>query len=95
MRAGGRIVLMGGVAAELALPYSWLMRNGISVRGQWMYERQAIPRVAALVRAGLLRLDAATITSFPLDQVNEAVAHAAEHAGPFRATVLCPQLGTR
>ena len=67
------------------------MRNGVTVRGQWMYERTAVARVAALARAGLIALDASTITSFPLAQVNESVAHAAAHAGPFQATVLRPQ----
>jgi alcohol dehydrogenase len=89
VRPYGRVVLMGGVREDIALPYAWLMRDCITVRGQWMYSRDAIGRVISLVRAGLLRLDA-EIASFSLDQVKEAVAHAAETSGPFKATVLCP-----
>lgn len=90
VRPGGRVVLMGGVAQELSLPYGWLMRNGISVRGQWMYPREAIPRLIGMVRAGMLRLEEFEVTAFALDDVNQAVAHAAAHAGPFQATVLTP-----
>jgi alcohol dehydrogenase len=90
VRPYGRVVLMGGVQKALEIPYSWLMRYCVSVRGQWMYPRESIGRLVALVRAGLLRLDETAITAFALDQVNEAIAHAAVHAGPFKATVLCP-----
>jgi hypothetical protein len=43
-----------------------------------------------LIRAGLLRLDQFEVTTFGLDHVNEAVAHAAAHGGPFKMTVLQP-----
>jgi alcohol dehydrogenase len=89
VRRHGRVVLMGGVREDIALPYAWLMRDSITVRGQWMCPRDAIGRVVSLVRAGLLKLDADT-TCFRLDQANDAVAHAARTAGPFQATVLRP-----
>ena len=94
VRPCGRVVLMGGVGmtggAELELPYPWIMRNCITIHGQFMYPREAPARLVALVRAGLLRLDLDEITVFGLDQVNEAVEHAASHAGPFSKTVLRP-----
>ncbi|GMU09646.1 hypothetical protein [Corallococcus caeni] len=46
--------------------------------------------MVALVRSGLIPLDAFDITPFGLDAANEAVAHAASHAGPFKLTVLRP-----
>lgn len=94
VRPYGRVALMGGVGMAggpgLELPYPWLMRNCITIRGQWMYARDAIPRVIGLARAGLIDLAGFRITSFGLDAVNEAVAHAAAHAGPFRFTVIEP-----
>lgn len=94
VRPYGRVVLMGGVGMlggeDLALPYPWLMRNDITVRGKWMYPPEAVPRLVGLVRAGLLRLEEYAVTAFPLDAVNEAVAHAAANGGPFRMTVLHP-----
>jgi len=95
VRPNGRIVLMGGIGEPLALPYNWLMRHSITVRGQWMYPRTAIPRVVALVRAGLIDLAQLAITTFPLERANEAVAHAAAHAGPFELTALCPYAQNR
>ncbi len=90
VRPSGTVVLMGGLRVDLSLPYAHLMRNGITVRGHYMYPREAPARLAALVRAGLLSLQDLAVTTFPLDQANEAVAHAAAHGGPFRYTVIQP-----
>ena len=94
VRPYGRAVLMGGVGMlggeELALPYPWIMRNNITVRGQWMYPREAVAGMVGLVRSGLLDLGHFAVTPFALDDVNQAVAHAATDAGPFRLTVLKP-----
>jgi alcohol dehydrogenase len=80
--------MLGG--DDLALPYPWLMRNSVTVRGQWMYQRSANPGLVRLVGSGLLDLSEERITTFPLDEVNEAIAHAAAHPGPFDRTVLQP-----
>jgi alcohol dehydrogenase len=94
LRQRGRAVLMGGVGMlggeDLALPYPWIMRNLITVRGQWMYDTAAIPGLVGLVRGGLLDLGHWAVTAFPLAGANEAVAHAAANAGPFKLTVLKP-----
>ncbi len=94
VRPYGRVVLMGGVGmlggSGLELPYPWIMRNCITILGQWMYPPEATARLASLVRAGLLDLGLFEVTTFSLDDANEAVAHAAAHAGPFRMTVIRP-----
>ena len=102
VRPGGRVVLMGGVgrqsgsgvsasiAAHLDLPYPWLMRNDITVRGKYMNPRDAPARMVGLIRAGLIDLAQFDLTEFRLDDVNDAVAHAAANAGPLRLTVLRP-----
>ncbi len=59
------------------------MRNCITIHGQWMYRRDSIARLIALVRAGLLSLDHHEAKCFGLDDVNEAITHAAANAGPF------------
>ena len=88
VRPYGRAILMGGIRDDISLPYAWMMRYGIEVRGQWMYPRDAIPRMIRLVRSGQISLG--EVTEFPLEQVNEAVAHAAANAGPFKMTVVRP-----
>ena len=90
VRPDGRGVLMGGLREGGALPYAWMMRYGIEIRGQWMYARDAVPRLAGMVRSGQIRLDGLAVSEFPLDRINEAVAHAAANAGPFKMTVVCP-----
>ncbi|HEX3749769.1 MAG TPA: zinc-binding dehydrogenase [Streptosporangiaceae bacterium] len=89
VREFGRVVLMGGVREDLALPYRWLMRNSITVRGQWMFPRAAAPGLVSLSRSGLLDLSQYQVTEFPLDEVNQAVAHAAGDK-PFSLTVVRP-----
>ena len=90
VRPQGRIVLMGGVRQNLSIPYAWLMRDNITLRGQWMYPRDSIGRLIALMRAGLLRIEETVVTTFALKDANEAVLHAAAHAAAFRGTALCP-----
>ncbi|MCW6512735.1 zinc-binding alcohol dehydrogenase family protein [Lichenifustis flavocetrariae] len=94
VRPFGRAVLMGGVGMlggdDLSLPYPWIMRNCVSIQGQWMFEPSAVFGIIALVRAGLLDLGQFEVSEFALDNANEAVAHAAAHAGSFRITVIRP-----
>ena len=90
VRPYGRVVLMGGIRQDVAVPYDWLMRNCITIHGQWMYRRDSIARLIAIVRAGLLSLAHHQAKCFGLDDVNEAIAHAAANAGPFSMTVLRP-----
>lgn len=93
VRLGGRVMLMGGLRGEegmLGLSYNWLMHNETTVRGVWMYGKEAIPRMVQMVRAGLIDLGQFELTEFRLEEANEAVAHAAAHGGPRRLTVLRP-----
>ena len=94
VREYGRIVLMGGVGMlggdDLALPYPWIMRNCVTIIGQWMYPPDANTRIIGLIRSGLLDLSHWEITEFDLDHANEAVAHAAAHGGPFKRDVIRP-----
>ncbi|MEU2353849.1 zinc-binding alcohol dehydrogenase family protein [Streptomyces misionensis] len=97
VREQGRVVLMGGVGMlggeDLALPYPWLMRNSVTVRGQWMYPRSANVGMIRLIAAGALDLGSERIRTFGLDAVNDAVRYATAHGGPFDRTVLTPNAG--
>ncbi|MEZ3501392.1 alcohol dehydrogenase catalytic domain-containing protein [Pantoea sp. KPR_PJ] len=94
VRPCGRVVLMGGVGMlggeDLALPYPWIMRNLITLKGQWMYAPQAVHTLVGLIRAGLLDLDHYAVSEFPLAQINRAVDSAAQQSGPFNLTVIRP-----
>jgi len=56
-----------GVRADrdVAPPYVWLMQNYITVRGQFMYPRDAVARMVTLIRGGLLDLAHFDLTEFP------------------------------
>ena len=92
VREFGRVVLMGGVGMlggdDLALPYPWIMRNNITIRGQWMFPRHACARLISLVKSGLLSLQHFNVTEFDLDHANDAIAYAAAHRGPFQIAVI-------
>jgi alcohol dehydrogenase len=88
--SGGRVVLMGGLRSDLALNYNVLMHREITVRGAWMYPREAVPRMVGMVRAGLIDLGQFDLTEFGLDDANAALAHAAANAGPRQLTVIRP-----
>ncbi|MCC9310436.1 hypothetical protein LN042_25775 [Kitasatospora sp. RB6PN24] len=90
VRNSGRVVLMGGIRNDLTLPYAWLMNNNITLRGQFMYPREANVRMVELLRSGLLDLNAFEVTEFPLDEANGAIAFAAANGGPFHLTVIRP-----
>ena len=54
--------------ADLELPYPWLMRNDITVRGKYMYPREAVAQIgAARPRAGVIDLGQVDLTEFGLD----------------------------
>ena len=95
VRPGGRVSLMGGVGMQggddLALPYRWLMRNNITLRGQWMYPPHAVVKMIAMARAGLIDLKLRDVQTYPLDDIQEAVENAATNADPFQMTVVTPQ----
>ncbi len=94
VRPYGRVVLMGGVGMlggpGLDLPYPWIMRNLITVRGQWMYAPDAVSRIAGLIHSGLLDLRRFSLTEFPLSEANEAVTYASVNTRPFSLTVIRP-----
>ena len=94
VRPGGRVVLMGGVGMlggdDLSLPYPWIMRNNITIVGQWMCPREANVGMVQMVRSGVLDIGQWEVTEFGLHQANEAVAHAAASGGPFRTVVIRP-----
>ena len=82
VRPYGRVILMGGINMQggpgLELSYAWIMRNCVTIHGAWMYSVEAPPMLVKLIRSGLLSLGGDKTQIFDLDQINEAIAHAAK-----------------
>jgi alcohol dehydrogenase len=84
----GGVGMLGG--EELSLPYPWIMRNNITIKGQWMYPREANLQLIRMIQAGLVDLNQFELKEFSLAEVNSAIQHAAESGNAFMTTVLKP-----
>jgi alcohol dehydrogenase len=87
LRDGGSAVFMGGVQADVPVPYFEAMVRDLVVRGCFMHPAWAPANLVRLAASGRLNLDAFQVTPLELSRVNEAIEHAARDKG-LRATVL-------
>lgn len=92
VRSSGTVILMGGIDVDLPIPYKYVMRNSLVIRGHYMCPRHAPLLLAGLIRSGLLNLDLLSTHTFPLEQVNQAIEYARDHGKAFHQTVLQPTL---
>lgn len=90
--------MVGQLVEALGRPQDPEAAHGSSIRANrctrcvaTCYPRTANAQLIALVRSRLLDLSHEAVTTFRLDDANEAVAHAAAHGGPFTRTVITPQ----
>ncbi|KAF9359481.1 hypothetical protein BGX26_012216 [Mortierella sp. AD094] len=90
LRFGGTAVLMGGVHASAEVPYQQIMMNNITLKGNFMYTRDAPTSLIGLVDAGLLGLNMIKPKIFKLDDIEEAIEWSANHATPYEGTVIVP-----
>ena len=81
LRRGGRLVLMGGMAEPLPIPYLHLMINSWEIIGNFMHAPDAYRRVLAMARAGHLNLQALTPKVFPLADLEAAMVEAEQASG--------------
>ena len=81
LRPQGTAVLVGGVQANLPLPYLSTMLSELTIRGAFMYPRLAPGDLLWMIAAGTLDFKAIQIHTFPLDSINEAADHAARLRG--------------
>lgn len=81
LRPRGTAVLVGGVQADLPLPYLSTMLSELTIRGAFMYPRHAPGELLRMIAAGTLDLKSIQIHTFPLDSINDAANHAAKLRG--------------
>jgi threonine dehydrogenase-like Zn-dependent dehydrogenase len=73
LRKGGRVSLMGGIMADLALPMGAIVFNDIELKGQWMYSSTVVRDMLKLVESGVLDLSKIGVAGkFGLDQWEQA-----------------------
>jgi alcohol dehydrogenase len=81
LRLGGTAAIVGGVRADIPLPYANILRKELTIRGSYMYPRSAPGELLQLIGSGVLSLEAFQVHSFPLSAINEAIAQAASFRG--------------
>jgi len=82
LRRGGRMVLMGSMSVPLPLTYGEVMANDWEIIGNFMYHRtDALKKLPALVRSGLLDLGLVRVSSFGLHELPQAIKQAAAMRG--------------
>ncbi len=77
LRRGGRLVLMGSMTVPLPLTYAEMLANDWQIIGNFMYERNALGRLVALIAAGLLDLDVVRLRTFAFTELQAAMDAAA------------------
>ena len=85
----GALVLVNGVGGPMSLP--GLMVKDLTVRGSMWFPRDTPARLVEMIGAGALSLERVHSHSYPLDRVNDAVAHGAQSLPPFEQVVVNPQ----
>ncbi len=90
----GRVALMGVITADIALPYHVAVWNNISIRGQYMYERDDIGGLVRMAETGVLKLGAAggwrIIGRFSLEDIDSGFKSAAENKSAGDIVLVTP-----
>ena len=95
LRPFGRCVLMGGISANIEIPYFYVMKNSIRIQGLWMFDREHALQVIKLVESKLMRLGSGeasgiqVLAGFKMGDIEKAL-DAAEHTGWGKLVVLEP-----
>lgn len=73
LRRGGTAVFVGGVQANIPLPYSKIMVEQLNVKGSFMYSRSVPSELLQMVSARTLNLDAFKVHTFKLNEIEMAI----------------------
>ncbi|KAJ3044844.1 hypothetical protein HDV00_000721 [Rhizophlyctis rosea] len=77
LKTNGTAVLMGGIQGNITLPYGFMMRKNITVKGQYMCQRNDRDNVIRLMESGLLSLKGLEVETVPLEEWESALDKAA------------------
>ena len=74
---GGRLVIMGSMAVDLPIPYTYVMLNSWSIIGNFMYPKDATRKMLELVKSGQLPIEVIEPKIYKMEQLDEAMDAAA------------------
>ncbi|KAJ6009625.1 hypothetical protein N7522_004641 [Penicillium canescens] len=84
VRPGGRIVLSGGPAGDLQVPYTLVMHLNLQIIGKLMVTRTGVDLTLKMANSGVLKLGkrgGSTHNVYSLEQHHEAFRYAAKNSG--------------
>ena len=92
LRRGGQAVLVGGPRGDLAFSYGEFLMRELVVRGSAWFPRWVPRELFRLIGANAIDMTPLRARRFPLEQVNEAIAAAADpgRAGGFEHVAVVP-----
>ncbi|KAJ3165527.1 hypothetical protein HDU88_004014 [Geranomyces variabilis] len=90
LKPGGTLVLMGGVRESVAIPYQVVMLRNIIIKGRFMFLREWVEELVALIECGSVSLARQTVRCFTLDEHERAVQVAKDDAGSGKSVALTP-----
>lgn len=94
LKSYGRVALMGGITGDISIPYFLVLSKNITIRGQFMYEREDVRNIIKLVETGLLKLGKGagieTIGQFPLEDWENGLETAATNPEWGKQVVFTP-----
>ena len=85
LKPHGKAVLMGVIGKDIAIPYIVAMFRNLTIRGQYMYDREDVQGMIKLVERGLLKVGASAgqkiVGQFALEESAKAIEVAKKHPG--------------
>jgi len=88
LRRNGRMVLMGSMEVDLPITYREMLINNWELMGHFMYSGADYRALIALVRSGLVPLDAIELERHPFEALETAI-DAAEKAEGLTCVTVC------
>ena len=95
VRSYGRVSLMGGaIFNDIAIPYALAVLKNLTIRGQYMYEREDARDLIKLAETGVLKLGKSVghkvVGEYKLEEWEEALETAHQNPGAGKTTLFTP-----
>ncbi|TGJ87945.1 hypothetical protein E0Z10_g831 [Xylaria hypoxylon] len=92
LRHEGRVSMMGGLLDDFPIPYRFVMRSNITLKGTWMYTRADCQAFLGLMTTGVIdvRKLVQVVEMFKLEEWEKAFDMAAEHGRLGQIVMFAP-----
>ncbi|TGO57205.1 hypothetical protein BCON_0068g00360 [Botryotinia convoluta] len=92
LRDYGRASLMGVTTNDIDIPYMMAVMKNLTIRGQYMYEREDVKGLIKLVESGLLKLGKAggmeIVGEFSIEQWDEGIKAVVQNPEPGKMAIM-------